>query len=89
VNEKDPAALPGEGERPPSFEQALVRLETLVERLEKGDLPLEETIEVFEEGQKLLRVCNDLLGRAELRVKEILRRADGELIEVEHREDEE
>jgi exodeoxyribonuclease VII small subunit len=70
-----------------TFEEALGRLEELVETLEKGDLPLEETIVVFEEGQKLLKVLNELLGKAELRVKEILRRADGGLVEVERKEE--
>jgi exodeoxyribonuclease VII small subunit len=58
------------------FEEALARLEELVAALEKGDQPLEETIRSFEEGQRLLRLCAELLGHAELRVKEILRRAD-------------
>jgi exodeoxyribonuclease VII small subunit len=69
------------------FEEALARLEELVGRLEVGELPLEETIETFEEGQKLLRICTDLLNRTELRVKEILRRADGTLEEHELKED--
>ena len=68
---------------PPTFEEALARLETLVEELEAGDLPLEQTISAFEEGQKLLKTCGDLLTTAELKVKEILRRADGGLEERE------
>ncbi len=62
------------------FEESLRRLEESVRTLETGDLPLEETIRLFEEGQRLLRSCNDLLSRAELRVKELLRGADGELV---------
>jgi len=65
-----------------TFEQALARLEELVTRLEAGDLPLEETIRNFEEGQKLLHLCTELLGQAEQRVKEILRRADGTIEEA-------
>ena len=61
------------------FEDALERLETLVRELEAGDLPLEETIVRFEEGQRLLKTCGDLLDRAELRVREILKRDDGTL----------
>lgn len=68
------------------FEEALARLEELVGRLEVGELPLEETLETFEEGQRLLRTCNDLLNRAELRLREILRRADGTLEEREMKE---
>ena len=72
------AAVPGDpaftGLR---FEESLERLETLVQELESGDLPLEETIERFEEGQRLLKTCTDLLSQAEFKVKEILKRADG------------
>jgi exodeoxyribonuclease VII small subunit len=76
--------LTGENANPEmSFEEALARLEELVTRLEAGELPLEETIRTFEEGQKLLRACTELLGKAEQRVKEILRRADGSLDEAE------
>ncbi len=71
------------GQAGPNFEEALARLEDLVEELETGELPLEETIARFEEGQKLLRICNDLLSTAELRVKEILKRADGRFEERE------
>lgn len=65
------------------FEDALARLESLVDDLESGELPLEETIEKFEEGQRLLETCNALLARAELRVKEILRGAEGGVVEQE------
>jgi exodeoxyribonuclease VII small subunit len=78
--------LTGENANPEmSFEEALARLEELVTRLEAGELPLEETIRTFEEGQALLRTCTELLGKAEQRVKEILRRADGAVDEVEWR----
>ena len=64
---------------PPRFEDALERLEELVEELESGDLALEETIAKFEEGQGLLRTCTELLSQAELKVKAVLERADGSL----------
>jgi len=72
-------AKQGEDEPEVGFEQALGRLEGLVDRLETGELPLEETIQTFEEGQKLLRLCSRLLDTAEQRVQEILREADGSL----------
>lgn len=75
----DPASVPPESA--PRFEEALERLEGLVEELESGDLPLEDTIRKFEEGQRLLRACHELLERAELRVREILGRADGSVEE--------
>jgi exodeoxyribonuclease VII small subunit len=65
---------------PPRFEEALRRLEQLVQELESGALPLEESIARFEEGQELLRLCSAQLERAELRVQEVLRRANGDLV---------
>jgi exodeoxyribonuclease VII small subunit len=63
----------------PRFEDSLRRLEQLVEELESGDLALEDSIARFEEGQTLLRMCTELLDKAELQVREVLRRADGTL----------
>ncbi len=48
-----------------SFEEALKELETLVEDLEKGDLPLEEAVKKYEEGRKLSKHCHTLLEEAE------------------------
>jgi exodeoxyribonuclease VII small subunit len=58
--------------RAPEFEESIRRLEAIVGRLEAGELPLEETLRLFEEGQTLVRNCSVLLERAELRVKELL-----------------
>jgi len=52
-----------------SFEQALARLSTLVEKLESGKLPLEESVAAFEEGVKLTRRCEALLDSAEQRLQ--------------------
>lgn len=51
-----------------SFEHSLARLEELVQRLERGDLPLEEGLSAFEEGMRLSRRCQDRLDAAEKRV---------------------
>ena len=60
-------------ERPePSFEQVLSRLTEVVERLEGGDLPLEESLAVFEEGIQLSRLGARRLDEAEARVEELL-----------------
>lgn len=69
----------GEAQNGPRFEEALERLEELVEDLESGELALEDSIARFEEGQRLLAICTQLLERAELRVREVLRRSDGTL----------
>lgn len=68
-----------ESQNGPRFEEALERLEELVEDLESGELALEDSIARFEEGQRLLGICTELLERAELRVREVLRRSDGSL----------
>jgi len=58
----------------PDFEQALAELETLVERLEGGDLPLEESLKLFERGVVLTRHCQGALQAAQQRVEILLKR---------------
>jgi exodeoxyribonuclease VII small subunit len=53
----------------PSFEQAFEELGVVVERLEAGDLPLEEALALFERGQELAIRCSEMLDKAELRLK--------------------
>ena len=52
-----------------SFEEALQRLEIIVKQLESGDVPLEESIKLFEEGVKLSGVCSSLLKDAKQKVE--------------------
>jgi len=59
------------------FEAALERLEEIVQELEKGDLPLEQSLKFFEEGIKLSRICNKRLEDAERRVEILLKDKDG------------
>jgi exodeoxyribonuclease VII small subunit len=54
-----------------TFETAFVELEEIVQRLEEGDLTLEEAISLYERGQGLARLCQDRLDRAELRVTQL------------------
>jgi exodeoxyribonuclease VII small subunit len=58
----------------PDFEQALAELETLVERLERGDLPLDEALKVFERGVTLTRHCQTSLQAAQQKVEILLKR---------------
>lgn len=58
----------------PDFEQALAELEALVERLERGDLPLDEAMKAFERGVELTRHCQDSLKAAQQRVDILLKR---------------
>jgi len=65
----------------PVFEEALARLETLVKHLDGGELPLEQSLTLFEEGVTLARGCAERLQRAERRIELLLR--DGEALRVE------
>ena len=60
-----------------SFEEALRRLEEIVEMLESDELPLEKALEVFEEGVRMSRICSEIRQRAELKVEELIRQSDG------------
>ena len=60
----------------PEFEQALAELEAVVERLERGDLPLEEALNVFERGVELTRHCQSALKAAQQRVEILFKRED-------------
>ena len=60
--------------KPADFEQALAELESLVERLEKGDLPLEEALRAFERGVVLTRHCQASLTAAQQKVEVLLKR---------------
>ncbi len=61
------------------FEDALKNLESVVEAMESGELPLESLIAKYEEGVKLAKVCQEKLGEAELRIQQLEKSASGEL----------
>ena len=65
----------------PGFESALERLEEIVEKMEGGDLPLEEAMALFEEGVKLGQSCQKRLDEAERRITLLIEKADGALEE--------
>ncbi len=60
-----------------SFEQALEKLETIVESMESGEIPLAELLAKFEEGNKLLRLCETRLKDAELKIEQLKKQKDG------------
>lgn len=64
---------------PRTFEESLDQLEAIVKRLEEGDMPLEESLELFEKGVKLSRDCRERLSKAERRIEVLMREADGEI----------
>ena len=61
------------------FERKLTDLEAVVGRLEQGDLSLEESVRLFEEGMKLSESCRQELEAAEGRIQILMRQADGKL----------
>jgi exodeoxyribonuclease VII small subunit len=65
-------------EEGPTFEQALGQLEQIVQRLEKGELPLEESLKLYEEGIRLSRLCHGKLEEAEGRIEMLQKDARGE-----------
>ena len=59
------------------FEEAMKRLEDIVEDLESAELPLEDSLKVFEEGMKLLTFCSNKLDEVEKRVSVLIKESDG------------
>jgi len=62
----------------PTFEQALQQLEQIVQKLEKGELPLEDSLKLYEEGIRLSRLCHGKLEEAEGRIELLMKDARGE-----------
>ena len=60
-----------------SFEDALTQLETIVETMESGEVPLAELLAKFEEGTHLLKVCETRLKDAELKIEQLKRQKEG------------
>ena len=63
-----------------SFETSLEALEQIVRQLESGDLPLEKSLELFEQGIKLSRECQDRLSQAERRIEVLMRDNQGRTV---------
>ena len=65
---------------PRSFEASLEALEKIVHQLENGDLPLEKSLDLFEQGIRLSRECQDRLNQAERRIEVLLRDNQGRTV---------
>ena len=63
----------------PTFEEALGKLESIVETMESGDLPLDQLLARFEEGTRLARLCQAQLSTAELRIRQLESQSTGEI----------
>ena len=64
-----------------TFEVNMNRLEQIVRAMERGDVSLEESLKLFQEGTELVKNCGKLLDEAELQVKKVLSDANGEPVE--------
>jgi len=62
-----------------SFEDALKQLEKIAEQIEQGKIGLEESITQYEQGMTLVKHCQDILARAELRIQQLQQKEDGTL----------
>ena len=60
-----------------TFEENMIRLEQIVRSMERGDVALEESLKLFQEGTELIRSCGKLLDDAQLQVQRVLTAADG------------
>ena len=64
-----------------TFEESMVRLEQIVRAMERGDVALEESLKLFQEGTELVRSCQKLLDEAQMQVKMIMTAPDGSPVE--------
>jgi exodeoxyribonuclease VII small subunit len=62
------------------FEKAIQRLEKIVDDLEKGELDIDKSLEIFEEGIKMSRVCSKKLNEAEAKIEKLNQNQKGELV---------
>ena len=60
-----------------TFEESMQRLEQIVRAMERGDVPLDESLKLFQEGTELVRACGKLLDEAQLQVQKVIKSADG------------
>ena len=70
-----------------NFEESMLRLEQIIRSMERGDVALEESLKLFQEGTELIRSCGKLLDEAELQVKKIASGPDGSPVEVDFHEE--
>ena len=70
-----------------TFEESMQRLEQIVRAMERGDVALEESLKLFQEGTELVRSCQKLLDEAQLQVKQIMTAADGSPVEEDFRDE--
>ncbi|MEI6861344.1 MAG: exodeoxyribonuclease VII small subunit [Verrucomicrobiota bacterium] len=72
--------MEAKAKNPPSFEDALAKLEAIVESMESGDVPLAALLAKFEEGTALLKICEARLKDAELKIEQLKQQKDGSAV---------
>ena len=70
-----------------TFEASMARLEQIVRAMERGDVALEESLKLFQEGTELVRNCQKLLDDAQLQIKKIITAPDGSPVEEEFQDE--
>ena len=70
-----------------TFEESMARLEQIVRSMERGDVALEESLKLFQEGTELVRSCGKLLDEAQLQVKKIMTAPDSSPVEEDFRDE--
>ena len=70
-----------------TFEASMARLEQIVRAMERGDVALEESLKLFQEGTELVRNCQKLLDEAQLQIKKIMTAPDGSPVEEEFQDE--
>ena len=74
-------------EQSQSFEASMKRLEEIVRTMERGELPLEESLKLFEEGTALVRACGGMLDEAEMKIVKLMKGPDGQPVELEYEDE--
>ena len=71
-----------------TFESAIARLEEIVKALENGSAPLDQSLELFEEGVSLVKICNERLDKAEQKIKILASDGEGNMVETDFKKTE-
>jgi len=79
VANQSKSAAQNQPAKTPPFEEALKKLEGVVEAMESDDLPLEALLAKYEEGSKLVKICQEKLADAELKIQQLEKNAAGEV----------
>jgi exodeoxyribonuclease VII small subunit len=74
-----PGQSPAASAAAPAFEEAIEKLEAILEQMESGDLPLDQLLARFEEGTRLARACQQQLAEAELKIQQLEKTPSGEV----------